>query len=227
MDNMEISEFNLERVFQNEAHLRYFIESYQDQIGMNLRVFYSLLRGFKDYSSEQRDIFVRNRLFQWAFAGFFDMRIDNLKSADIFFGKMYDLKDKVREEEIKPKEIAEQMKKDGLKCIEFVFTTKMLHMLDGNKFPIYDDNVRVAFGLAVNKKEDSLHYKERVYETMKIRYSNWASQYGKYLDEVAHSMGCDGVSRYKVIDSVVWLLGRSIKQTNKKKAKQKNENQNL
>lgn len=196
---------------------------------MNLLVYKSLFCEFNRCCTPEtsKENFLKNRAFQWAFAGFFDMRIDNLNSADIFFGKMYDLKDRVSEEDIKPKEIAEEMKEAGLRRVEFVFTTKMLHMLDGNKFPIYDDNARVAFGLAVNRNEDSLCYKERVYETMKIRYSNWASKYGKFLDQVAHSMGCDGVSSYKVIDSVVWLLGRSIKRANNKNAKQKNENQNL
>ena len=198
---------DLNWVFSNKEHLRSFIVANINLIKHNLKVYKSIRESF---INALRDNDADYYAFLWSFAGYYNMAIVDESYAIIFFNKMKGLHERDDKDSLDPKTIAEEMQKEGLERFEFVFASKMLNMFNDEKYPIYDSNIRVASGMVKRNKESVINYKMRIYNDIKSKYECWNTDFKDVIEEIKKNIGCESVGYMKVLDAVVWTLGRNI-----------------
>jgi hypothetical protein len=127
---------------------------------------------------------------------------------DNYYRKLIDLrKSNVKEYDIEG--LTNELKDKEKGKIQFSFTTKMLNIIDDEKYPIYDLNVAKAFGFSSNYG-DVKQYIEKynlITETYKSLLGNCTDILGTFRTIFPQSKD---LSDMRILDIIVWKIGEEI-----------------
>lgn len=143
-------------------------------------------------------------LFQWAFSAFYGMSFIPRSQRHPLFKKMQEIKDDCYD--LNAKEITENLAPlMGKKYFSFV--TKMLNLIDDEKYPIYDSNVGLVFE---NKhKPCGKNYRMSVYQDIIDTYNQLKDK--PIVDEFKSYFSCPDIGYMKILDSIFWIIGKDMK----------------
>jgi len=125
-----------------------------------------------------------------------------------YYNKLLDLRRaKVKECDIKA--LTNELKDEEKNKIQFSFTTKLLNIIDDEKYPIYDSNVARAFGF-FSVYGDIEQYLEK--------YNIITETYQSLLEDCIDIIGnfrktfpqASNLSNMRILDIIVWKIGEDI-----------------
>ena len=132
-----------------------------------------------------------------------------------YYDKMKELRD-LGKTEISVVELANDLKDNNK--IQFSFATKLLNIVDDEKYPIYDSYVVKAFGFPI--KYGSLKQYSENYKIITETYKSLLLDYEcKKMIETFRKMFplSEKLSNMRILDFIVWKIGEQIKKGNLKK----------
>ena len=144
----------------------------------------------------------RNPLFQWAFSSFYGMGIVPSEGKEAFFSKMESLRN--RDNDMDARRLAEEPKPETGEDY-FSFVTKMLNLLDDNKFPIYDSQIALVFQKPFTPEETRLDHQVSIYRDVIDTYRSLENH--PVIERFRSLYDCPGMGYMKVLDALFWKFG--------------------
>ena len=143
-----------------------------------------------------------NPLFKWAFTSFYGMGIVPSEGKEAFFSKMESLKN--CNNDLDASQLTQGLKQEMGKNY-FSFVTKMLNLVDDNKFPIYDSQIALVFQKPFTPAETRLDHQSSIYRDVIDTYCSIKSH--PVIARFRNLYGCPGMGYMKVLDALFWKLG--------------------
>lgn len=143
-----------------------------------------------------------NPLFKWAFTSFYGMGIVPSEGKEAFFSKMESLKN--CDNGLDARQLTQGLKPEMGKNY-FSFVTKMLNLVDDNKFPIYDSQIALIFQKPFSPAETRLDHQSSIYRDVIDTYCSIESH--PVIERFRNLYGCPGMGYMKVLDALFWKLG--------------------
>lgn len=175
-----------------------FFKKHETTLKTNVEVFKFLKQRLKE-TNPSNDV-----LFQWVFSAFYGMPYISRHKRPPFFEKMQEINDNC--DDLNAQEITENLAPlMGKKYFSFV--TKMLNLIDDEKYPIYDSNV----GLVFEKKHKPCgkNYQMSVYQDIIDTYNQLKDK--PIVDEFKSYFSCPDIGYMKILDSIFWIIGKDMK----------------
>ena len=125
-----------------------------------------------------------------------------------YYNKLLDLRrSKVKECDIAV--LTKELIDEENNKIQFSFTTKLLNIIDDEKYPIYDSNVAKAFGFS-SAYGDITQYIEqynKITETYKSLLEDYMNIIGNFRGIFPQS---NNLSNMRILDIIIWKIGEEI-----------------
>ena len=146
-----------------------------------------------------------NALLQWAFSAFYGMTRVSPDKRFPLFQKMAEIK--INSNDLDAKEITESLRLSMEKNY-FSFVTKMLNLVDDEKYPIYDSHVAAIFEKPHVRGEDRLSHQMSVYQDIIELYKNLRDH--TVISRFRAQFNCPDMGYMKILDSIFWVIGRNL-----------------
>ena len=164
-----------------------------------------------------------NTVFQFVFRSYY--RLDNAGLTDEFKKRYFELlADKQTDLKTILWDLYEFPTRRNLKAVQFSFATKLLHTLDNNK-PIFDAEVARVIHESVTggSAEEKINLCRNIYDDLIRIYSNLIKdkEIKKIISEFRKkfSVSAERMTDIKVLDFIVWSLGKLKKKKPVKRSK--------
>lgn len=187
----------VERIDNINGNFDMWFRAHERELNNNIRQYYDL-----KVQSEACNV-ATDVAFQRRFSYFYGMRVVSRNHRIPFFQRMEALKHE-RPLNVETHTITRDLRPTMGKNY-FSFVTKMLNMLEDDKYPIYDSNVCKVFrGRALY----GIETQSEVYSDIIDTYQHLRNH--EILNKYRQEIDCNGVGYMKILDSIIFEIGRCI-----------------
>jgi hypothetical protein len=153
---------------------------------------------FKDFKKEFSKFYGIKRFVDDNFIDTYYMKMDEFKG----------------ENECNVKKLAKELIDSGNK-VQFSFATKMLNIMNDEKYPIYDSNVAKAFGIYTTdckNIEDKIEDYVTNYMVIGEVYNEMISKHSQTINDFRETFKYtkSELSDMRIIDIIVWKIGEKL-----------------
>ncbi len=184
-------------LLEHKIDKEYFRRNYAGFV-FTVRTYCALQEVYKNHPDVELN---EDKDFQNEFSRFYMMRFVSKDFRLTFFKKMQELRGETK---YNIEDLIDELKDDGKSQVSF--STKLLSMMNDEKYPIWDSNVAYVFGFS--------SFSGHNYDIITATYSELLKSHKKLIREFRDVFGVPSsneISDMRILDFIIWKLGAKIK----------------